>query len=149
METKLPLENDTAYNDVVKSIVDSNLEIRAKQNGSNKFGEAIRKAALIPFHFLAEDPTLYNDQQRNCKCPSREIDNQVFANTNPAVDVLMLLRNSSGQLVKRIRVNPDPTDQLRGITSCYNFASSLKSSNMINGLSEDDGISTTEFPQQD
>lgn len=146
METKLPLEDEKAYNDVVKNIVESNLKIRAEQNGSNKLGEAIRKAVLLPFHFLAEDPALHSCRPKSYKRSSREMDDQTLMDThptNPAASALILLRNSSEQSVKRARVDSGSTNQFRGATLCCNVTSSPNSFH-----TENDGTSAAELLQQ-
>ena len=101
METSSPLDNENAYNNAVKSIVDSNLKRKTEENGSNKLTKKIRKTALTPIHFLAEDPTFYNYQQTKIKIES--------------LNALILLRDSSEQSVKRICANPSCADQF---TSC-------------------------------
>jgi hypothetical protein len=63
VETRLPLEDEGIYNKVVKGIVDLNLKKQAEENGSNKLAKEIRKTALTPFFFMAEDPTLYNHRR--------------------------------------------------------------------------------------
>ena len=63
METRLPLDDENAYNNVVKGIADLNLKKQAEENGSNELAKEIRKTALTPFFFMAEDPTLYNHRR--------------------------------------------------------------------------------------
>lgn len=147
METRLPLDDEEAYNNAVKGIVDLNLKRRAAENGSDKLAQEIRKTALTSFQFLTEDPTFYNHRRTeieietsNYKSRQRETDNQVL---NPAANALILLRNSSRQSVKRIRANSGRADQLRGVTSCPTSFST------VNGFGESNGTSTAQLPQQD
>jgi len=68
---------------------------------------------------------------------------------DPAVDALILLRNSPEQSAKRTRANPSRADQLSDATSYYIVASNPDSSNTVNGFGEDNGASAAQLPQQD
>lgn len=68
---------------------------------------------------------------------------------DPAVDALILLRNSPKQSAKRTRANPSRADQLSDATSYYIVASNPDSSNTVNGFGEDNGASAAQLPQQD
>jgi len=68
---------------------------------------------------------------------------------DPAVDALILLRNSPEQSAKRTRANPSRADQLSDATSYYIVASNPDSSNTVNRFGEDNEASAVQLPQQD
>lgn len=58
MEKRLPLQDETAYDNAICDIVKLKLKEKAVQNGSNALANKIRQSSLRPFLFLGEDPLM-------------------------------------------------------------------------------------------
>ncbi len=119
-----------------------------------ELAKEIRKTALTPFFFMAEDPTLYNHRRTEIDIVSSNPEpqpqetegrpNPHFINPQQSSTA-----NPPEQFAKRIRANPSRADQLNGATPYYIAASSPDSSNTVNGLGEGNGASAAQLPQQD
>lgn len=76
MKTRLSLDDENAYNNVVKDIVDLNLKKQAEENELNELVKEIRKTALISFFFMVENSTLYNHRRTEINIVSSNSESQ-------------------------------------------------------------------------
>ena len=58
----MPLKDDAAFQKAVNGIIESKLEERAKERGTDTLGRKIRRSALQPYLYLQENPNVYSTQ---------------------------------------------------------------------------------------